>query len=191
MPVSQNPQTAQNLAIARPQPDDHPMGRLSRGCRRLHVVLAADFGSHHLVLRLGRAAHRRRYRRPRLAAALVLYGQSLGSVVGHAQHGDAGHPAGAGDGGAGGLSGGPQHHAERHLHPAGRTVHHRCHPLDQLADLGPAAGRHHRPGRLCRADGHRLPLDRFLRQAALRGDRGDRREARSRRSPRPAPAAGR
>jgi phosphonate transport system permease protein len=32
----------------------------------------------------------------------------------------------------------------------------------------------HRPGRLCRAARHRLPLHRFLRQAALRGDRGDR-----------------
>jgi phosphonate transport system permease protein len=38
-----------------------------------------------------------------------------GADVGHAQHRDAGHAARAGDGGAGGLSGRPQHHAERAL----------------------------------------------------------------------------
>jgi phosphonate transport system permease protein len=36
-----------------------------------------------------------------------------GAALGHAQHRDAGHAARAGDGGSGGLSGGPQHHAER------------------------------------------------------------------------------
>jgi len=37
-----------------------------------------------------------------------------------------------------------QHHPERRVCLGPGTVHHCCHPLDQLADLGALAGRHHR-----------------------------------------------
>ncbi len=53
-------------------------------------------------------------------------------------------------GGAGGVSGGAQHHAVAALHPAHRAADHRLDALDQLADLGAAADRDHRARRVRR-----------------------------------------
>jgi ABC-type methionine transport system permease subunit len=81
MPVSAW-RTAPKSGVARPQPDARPLGRLSRGCRRLHVVLAA-----YPTPPPGSLSGTRRASPPISAAApgaaaLVLHGQFVGSACG-------------------------------------------------------------------------------------------------------------
>jgi hypothetical protein len=137
----------------RPQPRARGSALWAAGwcCRRVRLVLAADDEGHDLVLRLGRAAHRRRYRRPRLCrrAGPIMdnCGCRLWDTINIATLGTLG----------GVIMAVPvAFMAARNTTPsrdpqADRAVHHRGHALDQLADLGAAAGRDHRPGRVCRA----------------------------------------
>ena len=179
----------QNLAAPRPPNAIRDLGGVARRHRALRLLLPAHLRKNHLGLRAGRARAGRRPRRAHGAAGLEFYPPAVAADLGHHQHrhhrhGDLDLP-----GGAGGLLRGAQHHAERDLCAADRAVHHRRVALDQFADLGPDAGHHRRPRRVCRHHRHRPALDRLLRQAVVRGDRGDRRVARSKRCARPARVA--
>jgi hypothetical protein len=110
-------------------------------------VLAGDEQEHDVGVRGGRTPAGRRPARPRLAAALVLSRPAVEAALGHHQHRDARHASRHRPGNAGGISRRPQHDAARRVHPPPRAARDRRLAVDQLADLGAAAGGHHRaPG---------------------------------------------
>ena len=166
----------QSLAPARAASAARDLGRLARRRGDIRRLLPTDFRADHLGLCLGRAAAGRRPCRAHGAAGLGLHRRDRAAALGHHQHRDAGHRVRHRARGAGRLLRRPQHDAERYAGAAGRALHHRRLALDQLADLGADAGDHRRARRVRRHLGHRFPLDRLLRQAALRGHRGNRRE---------------
>ncbi len=143
------------------------MGHLAGGRRNLRLVLELHLGTDDMVLRLGRAAHCGRHLYPRDPATLVLYRPTVEADLGHAEHRHVGHHRGPVHGGAGGVSGRPQHHAVAAVHPADCAADHCLDPLDQLVDLGAIADRDYRAGHFRGHRRHRDPVHRVLRQAAL------------------------